>query len=109
MYLSKANPGWSISTPEVALDRDHGIDLVAVNKQSGEINYYQIKGSNGETVKVQDVTSPDKMEAVRSSLVLSRKKSDRSHQLSLGSIFDYTRNLRTQGKKANAYWMEVPV
>jgi hypothetical protein len=30
--------------PELILDRDHGIDLVATSKDSKEINYYQIKG-----------------------------------------------------------------
>ena len=109
LYLSEANQGWSVSTPEVALDRDHGVDLVAINKKSGEINYYQIKGVDEEAVKVLDITSSDKMEAVRSNLVLSPKKSNRSHLRSLGSIFDYTLNLRRQGEEANAYWMEVPV
>lgn len=109
LYLFKSKSDWNISTPEVSLDRDHGIDLVATNKQSGEINYYQIKGVNEEAVLVQDVTSPDKMEAVRNKLVLSSAKSSRSNLRSLGNLFDYTRISRTQGKKANAYWMEVPV
>jgi hypothetical protein len=109
LYLDKLKPGWKIETPELTLDRDHGIDLVATSKDSSEINYYQIKGVKGEKVLLEDVTSTPEMEKVRNKLVLSPKKSSRSDLRSLGNIFDYARNSRTQGKKANAFWMQVPI
>jgi hypothetical protein len=108
LYLDELNPDWTIKTPELILDRDHGIDLVATSNDSKEINYYQIKGVKGEEVQVENVTSSQKMEKVRSKLVLSPKRSSRSDLRSLGNIFDYARNVRTQGKKANAFWMQVP-
>jgi len=109
LYLDELKPGWTIKTPELILDRDHGIDLVATSENSKEINYYQIKGVKGENVQVEDVTSSPEMEKVRKKLVLSPKKSSRSDLRSLGNIFDYASNLRTQGKKANAFWMQVPI
>lgn len=109
LYLSKLKPGWKIETPEHILDRDHGVDLVATSKDSKKINYYQIKGVKGEEVQIENVTSSQKMEKIRNKLVLSPKKSSRSDLRSLGNIFDYARNLKTQGKKVNAFWMQVPI
>ena len=109
LYLDELKPGWKIETPELILDRDHGVDLVATSKNSKEINYYQIKGVKGEEVQVENVTSSQKMEKVRNKLVLSPKRSSRNDLRSLGNIFDYTRNLRIRGKKANAFWMQIPV
>ncbi|MBU0845736.1 hypothetical protein KKH23_00815, partial [Patescibacteria group bacterium] len=109
LYLAKLKPGWKIETPEVVLDRDHGIDLVATSSNSKEIHYYQIKGARGQEVQVEDVTSSQKMEKVRNRLVLSSKRSSRNDLRSLGNIFDYARNLRTQGKEVNAFWMQVPI
>jgi hypothetical protein len=108
LYLAKSKPNWKISTPELVLDRDHGIDLIATSNNSKEINYYQIKGAGGEEVQVENVTSSQKMEKLRNKLVLSPKKSSRRDLRSLGNIFDYVRNLRTQDEDANAYWMQVP-
>ncbi len=109
LYLTKLKPGWKIQTPEYTLDRDHGIDLLATSKNSNEINYYQVKGVRGQEVQVEDVTSSQKMEKVRNKLVLSPKKSSRGDLRSLGNLFDYARNLRIQGTKANAFWMQVPI
>lgn len=109
LYLTKLKPGWKIETPEYILDRDHGIDLIATSKDSKEVNYYQIKGVKGKEVQIENVTNSQKMEKVRNKLVLSPKKSSRSDLRSLGNIFDYARNSRTQGKKANAFWMQVPI
>jgi len=109
LYLTKHNPGWKIETPELVLDRDHGIDLIATSNNSGKVYYYQIKGIKGEEMQIEDVTSSQKMEEVRKKLVLSPKKSSRRDLRSLGNIFDYTRRLRAQGKKANAFWMQVPI
>ncbi len=109
LYLDELKPGWKIETPELTLDKDHGIDLVATSKDSKEINYYQIKGVKGEKVQMEDVTSSPEMEKVRNKLVLSPKSSSRNDLRSLGNIFDYARKLRTQGKKANAFWMQIPI
>ena len=109
LYITKLKPGWKVETPEYILDRDHGIDLMASSKNSEEINYYQIKGIKGDEVQVEDVTSSPKMENVRKKLVLSPKSSSRNDLRSLGNIFDYARKLRTQGKKANAFWMQIPI
>lgn len=108
MYLAKTYPQWKISTPDLVLDRDHGIDLIATSKNK-TVNYFQIKGVNGNKVQVENITNAHKMEEVRKSLVLSPKLSSRKHLKSLGKIFDYVRNLRTQDQNANAFWMEVPV
>lgn len=109
LYLAELKPDWKIETPDLVLDRDHGIDMVAISKDSKEINYYQIKGVKGKKVQVENVTSSQKMEKVRNKLVLSSKRSSRNDLRSLGNIFDYASNLRTQGKKANAFWMKIPV
>lgn len=109
LYLAKLQPGWEIETPELALDRDHGIDLVAFSKNSDETNFYQIESTRCNEVQIENISSSQKMEKVRNKLVLSPKKSSRRHLRSLGKIFDYARNLRTQGKKANAFWMQVPI
>lgn len=109
LYLAKQKPNWKVETPELFLDRDHGIDLVATSKNSNEINYYQIKRIRGDKVQLQNVTSDSKMEDLRNKLVLSPKKSSRRDLRSLANIFDYARNLRTQGKNVNAFWMQVPI
>jgi len=107
LYLAESKPNWKISVPEVALDRDHGIDLVATNTKSKETNYYQVKGIKAGEVQLENVTSKQKMEELRNKLVLSPKKSSRKDLRSLGNIFDYARKLRSQGENVNAFWMTI--
>lgn len=109
LYLAKSKPNWKISVPNVVLDRDHGIDLIATSNNSKDISYYQIKGKKGEEVQLEDITSSQKMEKLRNKLVLSSSKNSRKDLRSLGNIFDYARNLRAQGKNASAYWMTIPI
>jgi hypothetical protein len=104
LYLSKTRPDCEIRTPDIELDRDHAIDLVAIPKNGGAKSYYQIKSVREGEINVKDITNPKEMENVRKELVLSADR--RSSELrSLGSIFDYV----TRQKGAKAFWVRVPV
>jgi len=111
LHLSSRLPDWNLRVPEVRLDRDHSVDLIAESKDKSEIRYFEIKGrKDTKEVQVSEITDEEKRDEVREKIVLKTKNTKDLQVLerSLYKLFDFTRSQIRKGKRARAFWVEVP-
>lgn len=111
LHLSSQLPDWQLRVPEVELDRDHSVDLIAESKDKKETRYFEIKGRRDtKEVEVTEITEEQKMERLRENIILNTSNDkDRNVKLiSLYKLFDFTRSQIKGGNKAKAFWVEVP-
>ena len=114
LHLSSQLPNWNMRVPEVQLDRDHAVDLIAEKKKADvviETRYFEIKGRHDTNeVQVTEITEKQKKENLKRSIILNtRDRKDLERKLaSLDKLFDFASSQGQKGRRVRAFWVEVP-